>query len=390
MKKSRIMALVIASTMVIGALVGCGKKEEATVEKAAEKKEQKDIKIAVVGPMTGDNAQYGQAFQKATELMAKKINSSGGINGSKINLEFMDDKNDPTEATNVAQRLADDPDVIGVIGHFSSAACIAAAPVYMKANLVEFSPSSSSAQFTKQGNYMFRNINTQDTEGPLNAKFLVKELGKKNVAVIYQNNEWGITAKDGFEKEVKNLGGNITIEEPFTAGQTKDFTQILEKVKSTNPDVVYLAAMYAEAGLITQQAKQTNYNAQMAGSCALYNEQFIKLGGSSVEGFYLGTNFYPGDPSAAVKGFVEDFKNAYGAEPNQFAALAYDCLGMMAEALKKSGPDRAKLRDELAKIKDYSGATGVTSFNENRDVIKKMLILQVKDGKFNISPTQNK
>ncbi|MPN41330.1 hypothetical protein SDC9_188873 [bioreactor metagenome] len=99
---------------------------------------------------------------------------------------------------------------------------------------------------------------------------------------------------------------------------------------------------------------------------------------------YLTSNFFPGDPSEKVKGFLTKFKNTYGADADQFAAQAYDSLGMISESLKVSGTDRAKLRDALQNIKDYDGITGVTNFNENRDVIKTMVLLQVKDGRFNL------
>jgi branched-chain amino acid transport system substrate-binding protein len=375
MFKAKKLSLVVSLILILAlGVTGCASKSSG--EGAGE------IKIAVVGPLTGDSAQYGQAFQRATELMAKKVNDAGGVKGKKIKLEVLDDKNDAKEATNIAQKLVSDKSVVGVIGHFSSTASLAAAPIYQREGLVEFSPTSSHPDFTKQGTFMFRNVNTQAIEGPIIADFAVKDLNKKNIAVIYINNDWGITAKDNFVKRAKELGANITAVEPFIGGQTKDFTPTITKIKGTNPDLLFLAAMYSETGMIAQQLKQLNYNIDLLGTSSLNNEQLIKLAGPAVEGLYLTNNFFLNDPSENVQNFAKEFKAAYGVEPDQFAAVAYDSLGMMVEALKVSGPDRTKLRDALAGIKDYNGVTGKTTFNENRDVVKNMIIMKIKDGKF--------
>lgn len=380
MKRKKVFTLILVVTLITSLLlVGCGDSKKGTADNSSN-----TIKIAVAGPMTGDYAQYGEAFKRATSLKAKEINDAGGINGKKIELIVLDDKNDAKEATNVAQKLISDEDIVGLIGHFSSSACLAAAPVYQKAGLVELSPTSSHPRFTKQGTYMFRNVNTQEVEGPIAAEFAVNDLGKKKIAIIYINNDWGITAKDNFISRAEELGADIVACETFIGGQTKDFTPTITKIREAEPDLVFLAAMYSESGMIAQQIKQMNYDIDLLGTSALNNEQFLKLAGDSIEGLYLTNNFFAQDPKPMVQNFIKEFKDEYGVEPDQFAALAYDSLGMMAQALKVSGNDRAKLRDELAKIKNYEGVTGKTTFNENRDVIKEMVILQVKDNKFTL------
>lgn len=385
MKKTKKMLLIATALTLITSigLTGCGNKSENTQNNTKEK----EYKIAVIGPMTGDYAQYGQAFQRGTELKAKEINDAGGVNGVKVKTVMLDDKNDPKEAANIAQKIVSDKEYVAVVGNFSSTACLAGAPIYQKAGIVQLSPTSSHPEFTKQGTYMFRNVNTQEIEGPMAAEYAVKVLGKKNIAVIYINNDWGITAKDNFIKGVKAQGGNIVAEETFIGGQTKDFTPTITKIKAANPDLLYIAAMYSEGGMIAQQIKQLNYKIDMLGASSLNNEQLIKLAGQSVEGMYVTSNFFPGDPTKKVKDFLTKYKETYGVEADQFAAQAYDSLGMVGEALKTSGEDKAKLRDALQNIKDYDGVTGVTNFNENRDVIKTMVLLQIKDGKFTLVNT---
>lgn len=342
----------------------------------------KEIRIAVCGPMTGDYAQYGQSFKRGSELMAKLVNEAGGVNGAKIKIEIMDDKNEQKEGINVAQRLVSDKGIVAVVGHFASGVCLATAPVYQRGGLVQASPTSSHPDFTKQGTYMFRNCNTQEVEGPAGAEFIINQMGKKNIAVIYINNDWGLTAKDCFVKGVKDRGGRIVAAEPFIGGQTRDFTPMLTKINAAKPDIIYLAAMYADAGMIAQQLKRLGYGIEMFGNSSVYNQMFIDLAGSAVDDVFLTASFFAEEPAPEVQTFVSSFKKEYGIIPDQFAALAYDTTGVVIEALKVSGPDRAKLRDALAHIKDYPGVTGNTTFDENRDAKKGVLVLKIENGKF--------
>jgi len=374
--KKKLGFVVIITLIASMVLTACGSKDTTKTEEAGE------VTIAVVAPYSGDYAQYGDAFKKATELKAKEINSAGGIAGKELKLIFMDDKNDAKEATIIAQRLVDDKKVAAVIGNFSSTAALASAPIYQSGGLVQFSPTSSHPDFTAQGTYMFRNINTQAIEGPIVADMVVNKMEKKRIAIIYQNNDWGITAKDNFTLKAIEFGAEIVAEETFIGGQTKDFTPTLTKISATNPDVLVLVAFYAEAGMIAQQMKQLDLSYSLAGLSSLYNQELIKLAGDSVNGLYLTTNFFPEDESDKVRKFVEDFKASYDSDPNQFAAVAYDTLGMLAYVIEKTGLNREAIRDELAKVTDYDGVTGKISFNEKRDVIKSMKVLQIQQGSF--------
>lgn len=341
-----------------------------------------EIRIAVCGPMTGNYSQYGQAFKDGTMLMAKMVNAAGGINGVPVKIEIYDDKNEQKEGVNIAQRLVADKGVVCVIGHFSSGVCLAAAPVYLREGLVEISPTSSHPDFTKQGNYMFRNNVTEDMEGPASAEYIINKLGKKNIAIIYVNNDWGVTAKGYFTEGVKKFGGKIVASEMFIDGQTRDFTPIITKIMAAKADILFLAAMYTETGMIAQQIERLGYKIDMFGNSSVYTDALIQLAGKSVEGMRLAASYFDEDPSPVVRNFVDSFKKEYGTVPDQYAALAYDTCGIVIEALKKSGPDRAKLRDAIAATKDYPGVTGNTTLNEFRDAVKGVIIVKIENGKF--------
>lgn len=338
----------------------------------------KEVSIGLSAPMTGDNAQYGESFKNAATLAVNAFNAKKGI---QVKLVVQDSKADPKEAANIAQNFVGEKDMVAVLGDFTSTASMAASPIYQRSGMVQLSPTSSHPDFTKGGNFIFRNVATQEIDGAFIANWAVKDLGAKKVAAIYIQNDWGISAQDHFIKNAKALGAEIVAVEKFNPG-TKDFANLLTKIREAKPDLLYLGAMYTEAALIAQQAKKLNLVVPMIGTGSLYADQLITLGGDAVDGIYCSSSYFPEDPRAEVQAFVKAYKDAYGKDPNMFAALAFDSANLLLSVLEKGVTDRAKFRDALAAVKDFPGVTGKTNFNENRDVVKELTRLQVKGGKY--------
>jgi len=371
---NRKIIVLVAMAMMAVFVSGCGSQNTASTSK--------EITIGLTAPLSGDNAEYGQSFKNAIDLAFEKANANGGVNGKKITLVANDSKADPKEAANIAQKFVSDSKVIGVIGDFTSTAALAGSPIYQKGGLVQLSPTSSHPDFTKQGTYMFRNIATQEQEGPLLADYGINNLHKKRIAVVYINNDWGIVAKDNFIKGVQKLGGEIVATEAYLPEQGKDFSAIITKIQQSNPDLLFIGSMYTDTALIAQQARKANFSVELIGTGSLYSEELIKLGGSAVEGLHLTCSFYPLDPRPEVQDFVKSYQVKYGKAPTMFAAQAYDAANLIIEALKAGATDRLSLRDKLSAVKNFPGVTGKTSFDENRNVDKALTKLIVKDGKF--------
>ncbi len=370
--KKKMLALTL-TTMLVGVIAGCGSSAATG---------SKEIELGLTAPLTGDNAEYGTVFKNAAELAIEKANKQGGINGKQLQLVANDSKSDPKEAANIAQKYVSDPNILAVIGDFTSTAALAGAPLYQKGGLVQLSPTSSHPDFTKQGNYIFRNIATQAVEGPILADYTVKDLKKSKVAIVYIKNDWGIVAQENYKTAVEKAGATVVAVEPYLPEQGKDFNAIITKIKETNPDIIYLGMMYTDAALFAQQTRQKNWDVALIGTGSLYSDELLKLGGSAVEGLHVTCSFYPADPRPEVQDFVNSYQEKYGKAPTMFAAQAYDATNLIIEALKKGATDRKSLRDNLAALKDFPGVTGITSFDENRDVIKTLGKLIVANGKF--------
>jgi branched-chain amino acid transport system substrate-binding protein len=343
-----------------------------------------EVKIGLSAPLTGDWAEYGNDFKRSVSMVIDKVNREGGINGRKLELVVADSRGDAKESVLIAEKFVADPAVIAQIGDFSSSSTMAAAPVYEQAKMVQISPTASHQDWTKKGEFMFRVVATQGYEGPYNARWAVNDLKKKKIATIYINNDWGVDANKYFAGEARRLGAEVVAEEAFTPGE-KDFNAIISKIKRLEPDLVYMPTFYADFTAIMNQAERARYRPVVLANSSLYSAKTLELGGKAVEGTMIPVNFFGSDPRPAAQTFTKEYKALYGAEPNQFAALAYDAAGVLVAALKAAGVDsRAKVREGLVGLKGYEGATGPISYAEGRDPAKQLVRIMIKDGQWQL------
>ena len=340
------------------------------------------VKIGLSAPLTGDWAEYGNDFKRSVTMVIDQINKEGGINGKKLELVVADSRGDAKESVLIAEKFVADPDIIAQIGDFSSSSTMAAAPVYEQAKMVQISPTASHQDWTKKGEFMFRVVATQGYEGPYNARWAVNDLKKKKIATIYINNDWGVDANKYFVAESRKLGAEIAAEEAFTPGE-KDFNAIISKLKRLEPDLVYMPTFYADFTTIMNQAERARFKPTVLANSSLYSVKTLEMGGKAVEGTMIPVNYFSSDPRPAAQNFTKDYKALFGADPNQFAALAYDAAGLLTAALKAVGTDsRAKVREGLLGLKGYEGATGPISYAEGRDPAKQLVRIMIKDGQW--------
>lgn len=379
MKNNKFSALLLAGAFFATALVsGCGGSG------GGDKKADDTIKIGLAAPLTGSSAQDGESIKNGVQLAIDEVNDKGGINGKKVVLEVQDDKTDPKEAAIVANKLSGDKSVLAVVGHFNSSATLAGAPIYNKAGVVEISPGSSSPAVTKAGDYTFRVITTDAFQADYVAKWAVNDLGYKKIAIIYENNDYGKGLSDVFAEKAKAQGATVVSNDSYLAGETKDFSAILTKVKAENPDMLFIGGLYNETALIAKQAKNMNLNAPIMGVDAIYSNALMELGGQSVEGVLLPGFFHEGTDNPVAQNFIKVYKEKYKQNPATYAAYGYDAAKIVLDAIAKAGTDRKAIRDHIAKVKDFQGATGINTFDENGDVMKDPLRLTIKDGKFQV------
>jgi branched-chain amino acid transport system substrate-binding protein len=365
------LTVVMAALILAGAFAGSGPANAAG-----------EVKIGLSAPLTGDWAEYGNDFKRSVTMVIDQVNKEGGINGKQLELVIADSRGDAKESVLIAEKFVADPGVIAQIGDFSSSSTMAAAPVYEQAKMVQISPTASHQDWTKKGEFMFRVVATQGYEGPYNARWAVSDLKKKKIATIYINNDWGVDANKYFVGEARKLGAEVVAEEAFTPGE-KDFNAIISKLKRQEPELVYMPTFYADFTAIMNQAERARFKPTVLANSSLFSAKTLEMGGKAVEGTMIPVNYFGSDPRPAAQNFTKGYKALYGAEPNQFAALAYDAAGLLTAALKAVGTDsRAGVREGLLGLKGYEGATGPISYADGRDPAKQLVRIMIRDGQW--------
>jgi branched-chain amino acid transport system substrate-binding protein len=347
------------------------------------------IKIPVASPFTGQLASFGEGVKNGAALKASEINAAGGINGKTVKIVLEDELCDPKEAATVATKLANDPEVVVVVGHLCSSATLAALPVYREAKLPAISPASTNVDIGKMSPFYFRNVYRDDFQGAFLARYVDEVKGFKRIAIFYEVNDYSMGLMSAFMKEAIKRGITILGTEAYTS-DTTDFKPQLTKFKMMRPDAIFNPGYAPQGTLIASQAASLGLKVSMFGADGLDDDLMVK--NPDAEGLFVTTPFLPDKAGAQAEKFIESYKRVYGKDPNWFAANTYDAVGMAAEAIKAVGMDREKIQAYLAGInsldKAYVGVAGKTYFDENGDCLKAAFIKEIKNGKWVSSKQQ--
>jgi branched-chain amino acid transport system substrate-binding protein len=364
---------------------GCVAPAQPGAPAAQSEASTEPIYIGVSGPLTGQNARYGEQWKKGFDLALEEINGAGGVNGRPLEYIFEDTQSDPKQSVVVAQKFVADERIIVELGDFSSSASMAASPIYQRGGLVQFGFTNSHPDFTNAGgDYTWSNSVTQGQASPALADFAIDTLGLKRVAVFYLNNDWGVSSNDLFNARAQELGGEVVASESYLA-EEKDFRSALTRVREANPDGIVLFSYQADGALIAQQVRQAGLEVPLVASSSLQSPDFLELGGEAVEGVYVRGQFLPTDPRPEVKNVVDKYVAKYNETPDFFAIHAYDTMHLIAKAIEIGGPTRKGVHSALPQLKDVPSVIyGKATFDpETRRVLNPQFVdLQVKDGEF--------
>ena len=361
--KKLLVSIVIALLMVSMVFAG-GKKED-----------ENTIKIGGIAPLSGAVAVYGVECTNGVNLAVEEINAAGGINGKKIAYIAEDDEGDPAKSVNAYKKLTTQDGIRMIIGSLTSGCTIALTSSAQAQGVIQIAPAATAEAVTDAGNYIFRTCFIDPFQGSIGGKFAAVNLGKKNAAILYDiGNDYSVGLQENFVKEFTKNGGSIVAMESYSTGD-KDFNAQLTKIKAANPDVVYLPDYYGTVALIAKQLRNQGIDAPIIGADG-WDGLTDNAGDEVLNGFY--SNHYAADSSdPAVQAFVKNFKAKYGKEPNAFAALGYDSMYLLKDAILKAGTTDAKaVRDALEKT-DADYVTGHIKFDEKHNPVKSAVMIEL-------------
>lgn len=382
MRKSlkHITTMIAAFSLLLLAACGGGSSEKTSDSKGNGG--VVEAKIGVISYLTGPGAGYGEAITNGFKLANEEIKEKGEVN---LNLVIEDSAGAQDQALSAAQKLMNSENVVAILGPTLSTEMNVVGP---EANLngIPIMGTSTTAQGIPQiGEYVFRNSISEAVAIPASVKKAVDTYGAKKVALIYGNDD--VFTKSGYDTmkaTADDLGLEILTTETFQLNQS-DYKAQLTKIKNLKPDLILASALYNEGAVILDQARKMGIDVPFVGGNGFNSPEIIKIAGDAANGLIVATPWFAGKEDEKVKTFVEKYKAAYGKEPDQFAAQAYDALYLMAEGVKRAGEaDPEKIREGLAGIKDFEGILGTMSFDKDGDIVMDPTVLIIENGVFKV------
>jgi len=374
-------------------LAGCPPKSEtgatSTAAGNADTAAGGDILIGEYGSLSGVQATFGTSTHQGIIMAADEVNAAGGVNGRKIKIITEDDQSKPEEAANAVTKLISQNNVVAVLGEVASSASLAAAPICQSNKVPMITPSSTNPEVTKKGDYIFRMCFTDDYQGPSMADYTAKQLGVKTAAILTDvKNDYSVFLGRDFERRFTEDGGKIIAKASYSNGDS-DFRAQLTSIKPSNPQILWVPGYYTDVGQIAQQARDLGITAPLVGGDGWVSPKLIEIGGKALEGCYYANHYSYDDPSPVVHNFVDKYKQRFGAKPDGMAALAYDAMHVLADALKRAKKlDGPTLREAIAATKGYQGVTGTITLGPDRNPIgKKIVIEEIKNGQLVVKGT---
>ena len=343
-----------------------------------------DIKIGGVGPVTGEAATFGVSTKNGMTMAAEEWNAKGGVfNGRKVKLIFEDDKGDPAEGATVYTKLIQQDGVVAIVGTVMSKVTLAGAPIAQANGIPMISPTSTNEKVTLVGDYIFRACFIDPFQGTVGASFAYKDLKAKKAAAIFDlGNDYTKGLAENFKATFEKLAGkgSVVAYEGHPSGAT-DFKAQLTKILSAKPDVIYIPDYYNDVGLIAKQVRELGFKGPLVGGDGWDSPDLVKIGGTAVENGFFTNHYSPEDTRPIVQDFVKKYKAKFGAEPDALAALGYDAMYIMLDAIKRAGSTKGTaIRDAIAKT-DINVVSGRVTFDANRNPVKSAVIIEIKNGK---------
>ncbi len=352
----------------------------------------KPIKVGINAPMTGDIPKVGEGTKYAAQMWLEDIKAAGGleVGGKKYQVEAVieDNESKAESAVKINTKLVTEDEVLAIVGPQASKQAVPAGGVANAYKTPMISPWSTNPDTTKNRPYVFRGCFLDPFQGPVLANFITQEFGFGKAAVLYDvASDYPKGLAEFFKEAWETLlgEGSVVAFESFTT-KDADFSSQLTKIIQSGAEVLFTPQYYNEVALIVQQAHELGWNKPIVGSDSWGSAETVKLCGNNCYGLFFSTHYAAAGATGATKTFIDRYNNKYGYVPDDVAALTWDSLHIVQEAIQSCGTitgdiqkDRQCVRDALAKIKEFDGITGKMTFTEQGDPIKCAVIVRISD-----------
>jgi len=340
------------------------------------------IKVGLIVPLTGDVKTFGESVRDGALMAFEEVNASGGIRGRQVQVLTRDDANDPAQAEALGRQLAQDEEVVAILGSVSTACSRRLAVVCQTNGVPMVSPTSTHPLVTvnekgEPRDYVFRACFTDSFQGAAAARFARDYLAADRAAVVYDgSNDYSKGLAGSFGSAFVDLDGRVVASEPYTT-EEGDIARAVKKLSGSSFDVLFIPDYYGTVAEVARQVRDAGIDATLLGGDGWDSPKMTRLAGEAIQGGYFTGHYAPDDPRAEVLEWVQKHQSKYGREPDGLATLGYDAARLLLEALSRAAkPGPKAVRDELAGLSSFPGVTGDFTFDERGNPIKNVVVLR--------------
>jgi branched-chain amino acid transport system substrate-binding protein len=326
----------------------------------------------------GSSVNAAKEMLRGVAQAQDEINREGGINGVGLKVAIANDDNDEEIAREVAAEFVNNPEILGVIGHFGSSTTLAAAEVYQQGGLVMISPTSTSVALSSAGNYIFRTVPSDRFAGSALAKYQLETLNQQKAAVFLNSeSNYSQSLKDVFTTDLFAQGGEIIGEYDFSASDF-DARRMVREASDRGAEVLMLAPNSAVLEKMLAVVAANEENLPMLAGDSAYKPDILERGGENARGMVLAVPWHIlGNPEAE---FPQTSRQLWGGDVNWRTAMAYDATRAFIEALKQE-PTRDGVQKAFSNSQfQATGATGDIRFLPSGDRNQAVQLVEVEQG----------
>jgi branched-chain amino acid transport system substrate-binding protein len=355
-------------------------------------KRQKAVKIGINAPITGDIPKVGEGTKFAAQMWLEDIEKAGGLDvgGTKYKVELVieDNESKAESAVKANTKMITEDEVLAIVGPLASSQAVPAGDVANNYQTPMISPWSTNPSTTKDRPYVFRGCFLDPFQGPVVANFVKEQFGFTKAAVLFDvASDYPKGLAEFFKKSWEEINGpgSVVAYESFTTKDT-EFGAQLTKIINSGAEFLFTPQYYNEVALIVKQAHELGWNKPIVGSDSWGSAETVNLCGKDCYGLFFSTHYAAAGATGATKEFIERYKKKYGYTPDDVAALTWDSIRLVQQAIQDTGKltgnikeDRQAVRDAMAQIKNFKGITGDMTFTEEGDPKKCAVIVRISD-----------
>ena len=394
-KLTKLLSLVLCLAMLFS-LAACASKDDTTTDTSSDTTDtadttdttsdgEKTVRLGLIGPMTGDYANYGTSTRDGAQIAVDEINEAGGVNGYTFVLDTQDSQGDPDSAVSAYGKLMDSGMNVS-LGCVLSGEAQSVITAAVEDGILIVTPTSSAVACIEGNPNAFRVCFNDAAQGTASADYIAdNNLGTK-IAVFYQSDiDYSAGLYETFQAEAANRGLEIVEEQTFTAGSNTDFSTQINAIRDSGCELVFLPIYAAEAATFLTQAAGKLDGVTYFGCDGLDGIQTKISDTSLIEGLMMLTPFAADAEDAATQSFVEKYVPVHGTEPDQFAADGYDAVYIVKAAMEQCGktPADADFNEAMVAAMyeiTVAGLTGTMTWDENNEPNKPAKAMVFHDG----------